>query len=92
MSGTRLYVGNLSFDATEADVRAAFEEGGRTVKDCHLPSDRETGRPRGFAFIEMGTPAEASEAIAEMDGETFMGRQLKVNEAKPREPRGGGRR
>ena len=88
--GTRLFVGNLSFNTTEDTLRAALSNGGRTVKDLHMPADRETGRPRGFAFAEMGSDAEAKAAIAELDGKPLDGRPLKVNEAEPRPARSGG--
>jgi len=90
--GTRLFVGNLSFNTTADTLRAALSEGGRTVKDLHLPADRETGRPRGFAFAEMGSDAEAQSAIADLDGKPLDGRPLRVNEAQERQPRpsGGG--
>jgi RNA recognition motif-containing protein len=88
--GTRLYVGNLSFNTTEETLRAALSEGGRVVKDIHLPSDRETGRPRGFAFAEMGSEADAQAAIKALDGKALDGRNLKVNEAQERAPRPGG--
>ena len=87
---SRLYVGNLSWDTTQDSLRALFESGGRTVKDVHIVSDRETGRPRGFAFVEMGSKAEADAAIAALDGQDLDGRQIKVNEAKERAPRPGG--
>jgi cold-inducible RNA-binding protein len=82
--GTRLYVGNLPYDSTEADLRAAFEEGGGCVTDVHIPADRETGKSRGFAFVEMGSDAEAEAAIDEMNDAEFQGRLLRVNEAKPK--------
>jgi len=87
---SRLYVGNLSWDTTQDTLRATFESDGRTVKDVHIVSDRETGRPRGFAFVEMGSKAEADAAIAALDGADLDGRQIKVNEAKERAPRPGG--
>jgi len=87
--GKRLYVGNLSWDTSEDTLRLAFEEGGRTVSDCHIVSDRETGRPRGFAFVEMGTEQEAQDAIQQMDGTNLDGRDLRVNEAQERQNRGG---
>ena len=89
---TRLYVGNLSFNTSTETVRAAFEEFG-TVSDVHLVSDRETGRPRGFGFVTMGSPEEAKKAIEGMDGQMPDGRPLRVNEAqdKPRSGGGGGR-
>jgi RNA recognition motif-containing protein len=84
-----IYVGNLSFDATQEDVNQVFAEYG-TVKRVQLPTDRETGRMRGFAFVEMSTEAEETAAIEALDGAEWMGRDLKVNKAKPREDRGGG--
>ncbi|MEQ8960077.1 MAG: RNA-binding protein [Coleofasciculus sp. C2-GNP5-27] len=88
-----IYIGNLSYDATEEDVSSIFAEYG-TVKRVQLPTDRETGRMRGFGFVEMESEAEESAAIDALDGAEWMGRDLKVNKAKPREPRGqgGGRR
>jgi RNA recognition motif-containing protein len=82
-----IYVGNLSFEVTENDLNQTFAEYG-TVKRVQLPTDRETGRPRGFAFVEMGTEAEETAAIEALDGAEWMGRDLKVNKAKPREERG----
>lgn len=87
-----IYVGNLSYEVTEDGLTEAFGEYG-TVKRVQLPTDRETGRMRGFAFIEMETDAEESAAIEALDGAEWMGRDLKVNKAKPREQRsssGGG--
>lgn len=84
-----MYVGNLSWTATETDVRALFEQYG-DVTDIHLPSDRETGRPRGFAFVTMGTKEAMEAAIKALDGSEWMGRPLKINEARPREERAGG--
>ncbi len=75
---------------TEDTLRAALTEGGRTVKDIHIVADRETGRPRGFAFAEMSNDAEAAAAIEALDGKDLNGRTLKVNEAHERQPRGGG--
>ncbi len=86
--GNRLYVGNLPFSATEEDVRSAFEEIGE-VSDVHLVTDRETGRPRGFAFVTMGNPGDAATAIEKLNGASMEGRTLRVNEAEER-PRGGG--
>ena len=86
---TRLYVGNLSFNTTADGVRTAFEQFG-TVSDVHLVTDRETGRPRGFAFVTMGTTDEAAKAMQAMDGQTLDGRPLRVNEAEQRQQRGGG--
>ena len=89
--GTNLYVGNVSFDATEGDLLGLFEKCGKVVR-CNLILDKFTNRPRGFAFVEMGTQEEAGKAIADLDGKDFLGRALKVNEARPREdrPRDGG--
>ena len=88
--GTRLFVGNLSFNTTVEALRSALSEGGRTVKDLHMPADRETGRPRGFAFAEMGSEAEAQAVIQELDGKPLDGRPLRVNEAQERSRSGGG--
>lgn len=88
--GKRLFVGNLSWDSTEESIRAAFEQGGGTVSDVHIMTDRETGRSRGFGFVEMSTDEEAQAAIQDMDGADLDGRQLRVNEAQPRQPRQGG--
>ncbi len=84
-----IYVGNLSYQVTEEDLNSVFAEYG-SVKRVQLPSDRETGRPRGFGFVEMGTDAEEQAAIDALDGAEWMGRALKVNKAKPREDRGSG--
>ncbi len=81
-----IYVGNLSYDVTQDDLTQTFAEYG-TVKRVQLPTDRETGRMRGFAFVEMGTDAEEATAIEALDGAEWMGRDLKVNKAKPREER-----
>ena len=88
--GSRIYVGNLSWDTTEDALRSAFEAGGRSVKEVHIVNDRETGRPRGFAFVEMSNEKVAQDAISEMDGADLDGRNLKVNEAQERQARGGG--
>ncbi|MBW4645112.1 MAG: RNA-binding protein [Goleter apudmare HA4340-LM2] len=82
-----IYVGNLSYQVTEEDLKRAFAEYG-TVSRVQLPTDRETGRPRGFAFVEMETDAQETAAIEALDGAEWMGRGLKVNKAKPREERG----
>ena len=87
--GKRIYCGNLSFKATEDDVRNLFTAHGE-VTDVHLVIDRETGRSRGFAFVEMATDQQAKAAITALDGFAHDGRNLKVNEAQPREHRGGG--
>jgi len=88
---TKLYIGNLSFDTGEAEIRDLFSAFG-TVTSCNLIMDRMTDRSRGFAFVEMSSAEEAEKAIAEMNGKDIGGRALTVNEAKPREdrPRGGG--
>lgn len=82
-----IYVGNLSYEVTQDDLNHVFSEYG-TVKRVQLPTDRETGRLRGFGFIEMGTEAEETAAIEALDGAEWMGRDLKVNKARPREDRG----
>ena len=84
-----IYVGNLSFQATEDDLRDVFAEYGE-VKRISLPSDRETGRKRGFAFVEMAEVAHEDAAIAELDGAEWLGRELRVNKARPRNEGGGG--
>lgn len=81
-----IYVGNLSFQATEEDVRGVFGEYG-AVKRVSLPMDRETGKKRGFAFVDLDTEAEEDLAIEKLDGAEWMGRLLKVNKAKPKDPR-----
>src|SRR5689334_9641926 len=87
--GNRLYVGNLSFTATVESIRSAFAAFGE-VGEIHIPSDRETGQPRGFAFVTMGNSHEAAKAIAEMNGAMLDGRALRVNEAEERQQFGGG--
>jgi RNA recognition motif-containing protein len=82
----RLFVGNLPYDATEADLRAHFAAVG-PISYISLPTDRETGRPRGFAFIEYIEPADAEEAIRRLHNQAFQGRPLAVNEARAREDR-----
>lgn len=86
-----IYVGNLSYQVAEEDITAIFAEYG-TVKRVQLPVDRETGRMRGFGFVEMSSDAEEAAAIEALDGAEWMGRDLRVNKAKPREerPRSGG--
>ena len=88
--GTRLYVGNLPFSADESAVRSLFEQNNRTVEEVKLITDRETGRPRGFGFVEMGNSEHADQAISELNGQSMDGRELNVNEA--RERTGGGNR
>ncbi len=83
-----IYVGNLSYDVTQEDLNAVFAEYG-SVKRIQLPTDRETGRMRGFGFVEMSSDEEEAAAIEALDGAEWMGRDLKVNKAKPREDRGG---
>jgi RNA recognition motif-containing protein len=88
--GRRLYVGNLSYTTTELELREAFGQFG-TVSDAKVVTDRETGRPRGFAFVEMGADQEAQEAIAQLNGRELGGRALNVSEAQERAGGGGGR-
>ncbi len=88
-----LYVGNLSYEVTQDNLQTVFAEYG-TVRQVKLPTDRETGQMRGFAFVEMSTETEELAAIEALDGAEWMGRDLKVNKAKPKEDRsssGGGR-
>lgn len=82
-----VYVGNLSYQVTEDALTAVFAEYG-SVKRVQIPTDRETGRVRGFAFVEMGTDTEETAAIEALDGAEWMGRDLKVNKAKPKENKG----
>ena len=86
---TKLYVGNLAFQTTSQDLQELFGQAG-TVQSASIVEDRDTGRSRGFAFVEMSTNAEAAAAIDQFNGKELGGRALKVNEAKPRENRGGG--
>ena len=88
-----LFVGNMSFQTTEADLTALFQPFGK-IGRIHIVTDRETGRARGFAFVEMPNDAEAAKAIAALDGKEVGGRNLKVNEARPKSdgPRGSGNR
>ena len=79
-----IYVGNLNYDVTPEDLSEVFSEYGK-VKRVHLPTDRETGRKRGFGFVEMETDAEEEKAIDTLDGAEWMGRDIKVNKARPRE-------
>ena len=85
----KLYVGNLPFSATEDEIRALFEEFGGTV-DLHIPLDRETGRPRGFAFVTLNSKEQGEAAIGSLDGKDMGGRALRISEAQERAPRGGG--
>ena len=89
---TKMYVGNLPFTATEDDVRALFTDYG-TVTDIHLPMDRDSGRPRGFAFVTMDSQTAMNEAIRGLNEKDYGGRNLTINEARPKEDRpayGGG--
>ena len=86
----KIYVGNLSFDITADDFRELFEAYGE-VESADMVIDRYTGRPKGFGFVEMQNQNEAEQAIQELNGKEVMGRELKVNEARPREDRGQGR-
>ena len=88
--GKRLYVGNLAYSVTEADLREVFGESG-DIAEVKMMLDRETGRPRGFAFVEMSTPAAAQQAMEALDGRELGGRQINVKEANER-PGGGMRR
>ncbi|MEB3215243.1 MAG: RNA-binding protein [Nostocales cyanobacterium 94392] len=86
-----IYVGNLSYRATEADLRAVFADYGEVTRVV-LPTDRESGKMRGFAFVDLNEEASEDNAISELDGAEWMGRQIRVNKAKPKEdnrPRGG---
>ncbi len=84
-----IYVGNLSFEATEDEVRGLFEEHGEVLK-VNLITDRDTGRPRGFGFVEMADANQGRTAVEQVNGQELGGRTLTVNEAKPRAPRAGG--
>ena len=91
--GTKLYVGNLSFNTTENELQELFAQAG-TVQEVSLMQDKFTGKSRGFAFVTMGSEEDAQNAISKLNGQTVEGRALTVNEARPREPRppgGGGR-
>ena len=88
--GTRLYVGNLPFSADEDQVRQLFSNNDRNVTEVKLITDRDTGRPRGFGFVEMGSSEDADSAIRELNGHELDGRQLTVNEARERSQGGGG--
>ncbi|MEM9080225.1 MAG: RNA-binding protein [Verrucomicrobiota bacterium] len=84
----KMYIGNLSYDTTDEDLRKVFSEYGE-INDLHIPMDRETGRPRGFAFVTMDSKGAMVNAIKGLDGTELDGRTLRVNEARPREDRGG---
>ncbi len=88
--GTKLYVGNLPFSVDESSLRSLFEQNDRKVEEISLITDRETGRPRGFGFVEMGSREDADKAIQELNGHDLDGRQLTVNEARERKTGGGG--
>ncbi|HXR99090.1 MAG TPA: RNA-binding protein [Pyrinomonadaceae bacterium] len=85
----KLYVGNLAFQTTTQDLQALFAQAG-TVESASIIEDRDTGRSKGFAFVEMSTEEEAASAIQQFNGKEVAGRMLKVNEARPRENRSGG--
>ncbi|MBB5350220.1 RNA recognition motif-containing protein [Haloferula luteola] len=87
----KMYVGNIPFDTTSQDLESLFSEYG-AVTDVHMPMDRESGRPRGFAFVTMDSNESMQAAIKGLDGADFHGRGLRINEAQPREERGGGGR
>ena len=86
----KLYVGNLSYSTTEESLRTAFEAEGRRVERVTIVTDRDTGQSRGFAFVEMSSPADAEAAISALDGRELDGRTLKVSEARERQGGGGG--
>jgi RNA recognition motif-containing protein len=88
--GTRLYVGNLPYDTDEEELRRLFEGDGRSVSQVSIVTDRDTGRPRGFAFVEMSSQKDAEAAISALNGQEFGGRSLVVNEARERTGAGGG--
>ena len=82
----KLYVGNLAYSVTEQDLRALFEQAGEVVEAAVI-TDRETGRSKGFGFVEMNTPEEATQAISQFNGHTLNNRPIQVSEARPREER-----
>ena len=88
--GKRLYVGNLPYQCEEAQLRTLFEQNGRQVEEVKIVTDRETGRPRGFAFVEMANDGDAQTAVEALNGQPFGGRPLTVSEARERTPGGGG--
>ncbi len=88
--GSKVYVGNLPFSVDEQQLRTLFEEGGREVLEVKIVTDRDTGRPRGFAFVNMASQEEAQAAINALNGFEVGGRTLTVNMAREQQPRGGG--
>ena len=88
--GNRIYVGNLPFSADESTVKSLFEQNDRSVTEVKLITDRDTGRPRGFGFVEMANGEDADKAISDLNGYQMDGRALTVNEAKERSEGGGG--
>ena len=88
--GKRLYVGNLPYQCEEAQLRALFEHDGRQVEEVKIVTDRETGRPRGFAFVELASDEQAQSAVNSLNGKPFGGRPLTVSEARERTQGGGG--
>ena len=88
--GTRLYVGNLAYSTTEDLLRETFKATGKAVSEVHIVMDRDTGRSRGFAFVEMGSEADAEAVMQELDGKEVDGRALRVNEARERKAGGEG--
>jgi len=86
--GNRLFVGNLPYEVTEQDLRTMFEAEGRSVQEVFIPIDRASGKPRGFAFITMGSDEEARTATETLNGKELQGRALNVSEARERAPRG----
>jgi RNA recognition motif-containing protein len=88
--GKRLYVGNLAYSVTEMDLRSAFEAEGSEVQEVKMVMDRETGRPRGFAFVEMATEDGARAAISNLNGRDLQGRAVTISEARERTGGGGG--
>lgn len=88
--GNRLFVGNISFNTTEDILADAFEQAGFKPSSVTILTDRETGRSRGFGFVEMGSDEDAANAIQALDGQEIDGRNVRVNEAEERKPRGGG--
>ena len=90
--GSKVYVGNLPFTVDEQQLRTLFEEGGREVLEVNIITDRDTGRPRGFAFVNMANQEDAEAAINSLNGTEVGGRALTVNMAREQQPRGGGGR